>query len=188
MKHVANGCTALLTAKWATATQRARRASSQVMGPVDLCENLHTMAERMGFGQRRGHARVIALADDWRALAEDITALADSHEERYKRFTRDHAEPTYEDSYDDWLRQAAYIEARAAELLAFEVHLARLREQVSWRQLSDSLLLAKATVRSRYKSFAKVNKRRTETDAWSRSNLRAPAPKKARRDAPAAPD
>jgi hypothetical protein len=142
----------------------------------------------MEFKRRRGHARVIALADDWRALAEDITALAESHEKRYKRYTRDHQEPTYEDSYDAWLRQAAYIEARAAELLAYEVHLARLRQQVSWRQLSDSLLVARATVRSRYKSFTKVEARRVKADAWSRSNLRAPSPKKARRAGPGVAD
>lgn len=137
------------------------------------------MAERVGFRQRRGHARVIALADEWRALAEDITALAESHEERYRRYQRDHQEPTYEDSYDAWLRQAAYIQARAAELLAFEVHLARLRQQVSWQQLGKSLLAPRATVRDRYESFDKVTKRRAEADAWSRSGIKAPGPKKA---------
>jgi hypothetical protein len=191
---VAKGCPALLSADEATTTQRARDASSQVRLPVDLCEKLHSMAERMGFRQRRGHARVVALADDWRALGEDIASLAESHEERYRRYQRDHQEPTYEDSYDAWLRQAAYIQARAAELLAFEVYLARLRPQVSWQQLSQSLLAPRATVRSRYKSFDKVSARRAEADAWSRSGIRAPGPQKApgrqkaRRAGPAAGD
>lgn len=129
----------------------------------------------------------MALADDWRDLAEDIAALADSHEARYKRFTRDHGEPSYEDSYDDWLRRAAYIEARAVELLAYEVHLARLSRRVSWKQLESSLQLNKETVRSRYKSFEKVNRRRLEINAWARSNLPARAPKKVRPDEREAP-
>ncbi len=142
----------------------------------------------MGFEEHRGHRRLLALAHDWRALAEDITALAESHEQRYKQYRREGVEPTFEDSYDSWLRQAAYIEARAAELLAFQVHLARLRQRVSWQQSSDSLLAPRATVRSRYKSFRKVNRRRNEAEAWWRRGIRAPAPRKARRAGRAAPD
>ncbi len=192
MRDVAKGCPALLIADEATTTQRVRDASSQFRVPVDLCEKLPSVAERMGFRRRRGYARVIALADDWRALGEDIASLAESHEERYRRYQRDHQEPTYEDSYDAWLRQAAYIQARAAELLAFEVHLAHSRRQLSWQQLSQSLLAPRATVRSRYKSFDKVTERRVETDAWSRSGVRAPGlqkgpgPQKARRAGPEA--
>lgn len=96
----------------------------------------------------RGSSELERLASQWDALAAAASQLAGDHRAVQARLVRKRVKASYAEDYDRLLRQAAVVEATAAELVAKDV--SHFKRVATWRQIADSLRISLSGAHLRY--------------------------------------
>lgn len=108
----------------------------------------------------RGPSELERLATRWDALAAEASQLAGAHRAVQERLVRRRAKATYAVDYKPLLKQAAVIEALAAELVARDV--AHFKRVAPWRQIADTLKISLSGAHLRYQiNGVRAYKKRT---------------------------
>ena len=126
--------------------------------------------------RRAGLAQLEQLAEEWAQLASVVTALANAHEQAYRDHRNRDLKPSYDNDYDRWLREAAYIKTMVEEQIQREAEFCS--GYGSWNQIGKSLKLAKQTAYTRYRTRAIERYKERITAEQRRKPLRSYRPER----------
>ncbi len=96
----------------------------------------------------RGPSELERLAARWDALAAEASQLADAHRAVQERLVRRRVKAAYALDYEPLLKQAAVIEALAAELVARDVE--HIKRSAPWSRIAETLKISPSGAHLRY--------------------------------------